>query len=294
MSFDKVTLAGVGLLGGSLAMAIREKKLARQVAGYVRRDAAVAECERAGLIDFATPDLAGAVRDADLVILCTPLAQMRALVERMAPHLKKGAIVSDVGSVKGPVVRELEPLVLAAGGHFIGAHPMAGAEKMGVAAARKDLFHHAVCVLTPTPQTPPDALERLATLWRGAGSRVMKLDADLHDELVARCSHLPHVVAAQLAACVLDPALPAEQPVLCANGFRDSTRIASGSPEMWRDIAMANSGNLSRAIGSFIADLQRLQRIIDTGDGAELERFFQIAKQRRDAWCAQTASPSPE
>jgi len=292
--FRKIGLVGVGLLGGSLALAIRERQLAEVLQGYVRRDTSVTECEQAGLKNFANRDLLTVVRDSDLVILCTPLAQMRALAELALPALKAGAIITDVGSVKGSVVSELEPLVARAGAHFIGAHPMAGAEKMGVAAARAGLFCNAVCVLTPTIKSPAAGVQKLEEFWRSIASRVLKLTPHLHDELVARCSHLPHVVAAELANYVLNPNHAPEQPMLCANGFRDTTRIAAGSPEMWRDIALANRTQLGRALGAFINDLEEVRRAVETGDVKAIEQFFTTAKQRRDAWCAQTASPSPE
>jgi prephenate dehydrogenase len=292
--FRKVALIGVGLLGGSLAMAIRERKLASLVEGYVRRDASITECEQAGLKDFATRDLGTALRDAELVILCTPLAQMRELTEQMLPALKSGVLVTDVGSVKGSVVAELEPLVNRAGAHFIGAHPMAGAEKTGVSAARADLFDNAVCVLTPTASSNGEAVRKVEEFWRALGTRVLKLTPSLHDELVARSSHLPHIAAAALANDVLHPNRPKEQPTLCANGFRDTTRIASGSPEMWRDIALATREQVSRALAEFMASLDQLRRKIEAGDAKAVEEFFVSAKQRRDAWCAQSASPSPE
>jgi prephenate dehydrogenase len=292
--WQKVTLVGVGLLGGSLGLALKSRQLAERVTGYVRRPASVAECCQAGAVDEAGLDLLAAVRDADLVVLCTPLAQMRALAGQMRPALRRGALVTDVGSVKGPVVRALEPLVAGAGAHFVGSHPMAGAEKMGVGAAQADLFVNAACVLTPTPDSPPAAIERLEALWRAVGARALRLSADVHDELVSRSSHLPHVLAATLASHVLSPAHPHEQALLCANGFRDTTRIASGSPEMWRDICLANAGNLSRALEVFIESLQQLRASLARGDGPALERFLQEAKQRRDQWCAQSASPSPE
>jgi prephenate dehydrogenase len=292
--FRKIALIGVGLLGGSLALAIGERKLAQLLQGYVRRDASLAECERAGLKGFATTDLLAAVRDADLVILCTPLAQMRELTERALPGLKRGAVVTDVGSVKGSVVAELEPLVAKAGAQFVGAHPMAGAEKMGVAAARADLFVNAVCGLTPTPAVPEETICKLEEFWRSLGARTIRLTPALHDELVARCSHLPHLLAAQLANYVLDANHAKEQPLLCANGFRDTTRIASGSPEMWRDIALANREQLIRALGDFIEQLKQIQCAVKNGDVKRVEEFFAGAKQRRDAWCTQGASPSPE
>jgi prephenate dehydrogenase len=292
--FGKITLVGVGLLGGSLALAIRQRKLAQTVQGYVRRDASMSECALAGLVDFATRDLLAAVRGADLVILCTPLSQMRKLTEAMLPALKKGVLITDVGSVKGSVIAELEPIVARAGAHFIGSHPMAGGERTGVSAASARLFSDAVCVLTPTKESNSGAVQLLEEFWHLLGTRVLKLTPELHDELVARCSHLPHVVAAELANYVLDAAHPKEQPLLCANGFRDTTRIASGSPEMWRDITMANREQLGRALNVFIEDLKKLQHALESNEGAEIEKFFATAKQRRDAWSAQGTSPSSE
>ena len=294
VTFRKIAIVGVGLLGGSLALAIRERKLAAMLQGYVRRDASLAECEQAGLNDFASRDLLAVVRDADLVILCTPLAQMRELAQQMLPALKRGCVVSDVGSVKASVVAELTPIISSAGAHFIGSHPMAGAERMGVSAARADLFHDAVCVLTPASGVDAELVQKLEEFWRAIRTRTLRLNPEVHDELVARCSHLPHVVAAELANLVLNPNHPKEQPLLCANGFRDTTRIASGSPEMWRDIALANREQVSRALDQFVLDLQQLRQAIDNSDAKAVEHFFVMAKQRRDAWRAAAASPSPE
>jgi prephenate dehydrogenase len=284
----------MGLLGGSLGLALRQRRLADRVEGFVRRPASVTECERFGVVDRATLDLAEAVQDAQLVILCTPLAQMRRLVEQMGPALRPGVVVTDVGSAKSSLVEELEPLVARAGGCFVGSHPMAGAEKMGVSAARADLFENAVCILTPTPQSDAAVVDRLEKFWRDLGTRTLKLSPGLHDELVARCSHLPHMLAATLSRLVLDPAHPKEQALVCANGFRDTTRIASGSPEMWRDIALANGPALVRAIDTFIDQLRRLRGAIESQDGTAIEQMLSEAKQRRDPWCSQNASPSPE
>lgn len=294
MLWQKMTLVGIGLLGGSLGLAARQRRLVGRIEGYVRRTASVTECEQLGIVERATLDLDAAVADADFVVLCTPLAQMRGLAERMAPSLKRGAVVTDVGSVKGSVVDQLEALLAEAGAHFIGSHPMAGAEKMGAAAARPDLFHNAVVAITPTERSHADALRRVEEFWRALGTRTLQLPPELHDEMVARCSHLPHLVAAELSNLVLDPAHPKEQAALCANGFRDTTRIASGSPEMWRDIALANRRNLSRVISHFIDDLHALQRAIDGEDAQALDEFLSKAKQRRDQWRSQNASPSPE
>jgi len=292
--WKKITIVGVGLLGGSLGLAIKRRRLASEVAGYVRRASSVRECERVGALDYATTDLLAAVSGADLVILCTPLAQMRPLVKQMLPALKRGAFVTDVGSVKGSVVKELESLIAKAGAHFVGSHPMAGSEKTGVSAARADLFECAACVITPTKRTNAAALRRLEQFWKAIGCRLLRLAPDVHDALVARSSHLPQLIAALLAHEVLNPRSPREQAMLCAGGFRDTTRIASGSPEMWRDIALSNRAQLGKALDQFIRELQGVQILVRRGDVAKIHRLLTTAKARRDAWLAGCVSPSLE
>jgi prephenate dehydrogenase len=286
VQFRKITIVGVGLLGGSIGLAVRQRRLAGEVAGYVRRKSSLKDCERVGAVDYATTDLLAAVSNADLVILCTPLAQMRSLAQQFLPALKRGAIVTDVGSVKAGVVRELESIIARADAHFVGSHPMAGGEKMGVLAARADLYANAVCVVTPTKKSKTSAVRNVERFWKSLGARVLKLDAAQHDLLVSRSSHLPHVVAATLANLVLNPAASKMQAALCATGFRDTTRIASGSPEMWRDIALANRKNLSQSMDAFVAELQRFRDALKCGDARAIEKFYATAKQRRDNWCA--------
>ena len=294
MRWKKITLVGVGLLGGSLGMALRKRRLVRSVVGFVRRPASVAECESFGAVHEATLDLRQAIAGADLIVLCTPIAQMRGLAKQFLPFLKRGAVVTDVGSVKGSVVRELESLVAKAGGHFVGSHPMAGAEKMGVSAAHADLFRNAICVITPTRRSNLAAVRKVERLWKSVGGRLLRLSPEAHDDFVSRSSHLPHVVAAQLANLVLHPDHPEEQELLCANGFRDSTRIASSSPEMWRDIALANRKNLARALKSFGTGLHKFQRALATGDATAVAEFFEQARERREAWAQRAGSRSPE
>ena len=294
MQFRKITIIGVGLLGGSIGLAVRQRRLAAEIAGFVRRAASLKDCERAGAVDYATTDLLAAVSGADLVILCTPLAQMRDLAQQFLPALKRGAIVTDVGSVKADVVRELESLIKKSGAHFIGSHPMAGGEKMGVLAARADLFVNALIILTPTKKSPAAAVRKLDKFWKSLGARTLRLDAAQHDLLVARSSHLPHVVAATLANLVLHPGQPKAQSALCANGFRDTTRIASGSPEMWRDIALANRKHLARSVDAFAAELKKFQSALKAGDAVAVEQFFATAKQWRDQWCGKGTSISSE
>lgn len=293
--WEKIALVGVGLLGGSLGLAIRQRHLAERVEGFVRRRESIAECEKADAVDQASTALERVVQQADLIILCTPIAQMAPLTKQFLPAMRHGCLVTDVGSVKAGVVSDLESLVAGAGGEFIGSHPMAGAEKMGVGAARANLFDGAICAVTPTPASLPKTVARLEEFWRNVGANPLRVTPELHDDLVSRSSHLPHVAASELANYVLSPVHPKEQGMLCANGFRDATRLASGSPEMWRDICLANRRNLARVLGVFIEDLQEFQIALEKQDVKSIEEFFQHAKERRDAWCAEApSSHSPE
>ncbi|MGA2245219.1 MAG: prephenate dehydrogenase/arogenate dehydrogenase family protein [Verrucomicrobiota bacterium] len=294
MQFQKITLIGVGLLGGSIGLAARGRRLAREVAGYVRRAASLKDCEKTGAVDYATTDLLAAVSNADLVVLCTPLAQMFPLAQQFLPALKRGAVVTDVGSVKAGLVREVGAVVQIAGAHFVGSHPMAGGEKMGVLAARADLYADALCILTPGKLTNARALGKVEKFWQALGARTVRLDPAQHDLLVSRSSHLPHVTAAALVNLILDPAGPPTQAGLCAAGFRDTTRIASGSPEMWRDIALANRKNLARSLEALATELAGFQAALRRNDAPAVEKFFATAKQRRDHWCACGISTSPE
>jgi prephenate dehydrogenase len=292
MLCQKITLLGVGLLGGSLGLALRQRRLAAVVCGYVRRPESIAECQQVGATDHATCDLKEAVRDADILVLGTPIRQMKGLVERSLPYLKPGALVTDMGSVKAGVVAELDPLVSAAGATFIGSHPMAGREKSGVSHATAELFQNAVCAITPLRKTPPEAVRLVRELWKGVGGRVLKLTPELHDELVSRSSHLPQIVASELAHYVLSPAQSKEQAAVCATGFRDTTRLASSFPEMWLDIVLANRTHLARVLGVFIEGLEEFRHTIEQGDEKSIQTFFETAKQRRDAWLSH--NPSPE
>lgn len=286
----KITLIGVGLLGGSLGLALKRRALIEQVEGYVRREASIAECLKAGVVDRASCDLEMAVQGADIIVFCTPIAQMKLLARAMAPFVKKGALVTDVGSVKANLVHELEPICREAGTHFIGSHPMAGSEKMGVAAARSDLYNNAVCAITPTEQSPGEVVEAIEELWRSVGCRILRLTPEAHDELVSRSSHLPHLLASELAMYVLDPNRPPEQAMLCAGGFKDTTRVASGSPEMWRDIVVANRKFILNSLEEYQRGLAQLHQLVKTGTSEAIEAYFQQAKTRRDAWSNQGGS----
>jgi prephenate dehydrogenase len=174
--------------------------------------------------------------------------------------------------------------VAQAGSHVVGSHPMAGGEQMGVSAARADLFAGTVCVVTPTPKSNPAAVRKLESLWKSVGCRLLRLGPDAHDKLVSRSSHLPHVVAAQLANLILSPGQPREQRLLCANGFRDTTRIASSSAEMWRDVALANRQHLTHTLGRFVNGLQGFRRALAEGNARAVAKFFEQARARRETW----------
>jgi prephenate dehydrogenase len=294
MQLEKIALIGPGLLGGSLGLAIRQRKVAGKVHAFVRRPESISECQRLGVANLATQNMREAVDRADLVILCTPLSQMKNLAMQMRPYLKPGAVVTDVGSVKTSVTQELEPLFREFHVSFVGSHPMAGSEKTGLTAARVDLFNNAICLVTPTPQSPVDAVCAVQNFWKAIGGWPVRMTPEMHDDLVSRSSHLPHVVAAELANYVLSPAHPKEQALVCASGFRDTTRIAASSPEMWRDVAMANRKNLSRVLGVFIEDLQEFQLALEREDVQAVEEFFSKAKQRREKWRAHSPAMSPE
>jgi len=292
--WENVSLVGVGLLGGSLGLALRERKLAGRVTGFVRRPMSIRESEEAGAVDRATLELRAAVENADLVVLCTPVGQMKGLVEQVLPFLKRGAILTDVGSVKAGLCKQLGPLVASVGAHFVGSHPMAGSEKSGVQAARADLFAGAICVVTPGLCANRKAVREVERLWTSVGARVLRMTAEQHDMLVSRSSHLPHVLAVTLANYVLGRKPVAQQALLCANGFRDTTRVASGSPEMWRDIAVANRRHLKKALQGYARELSKFARALESGSGRRLGQHFETAKRRRDEWALRGGSPSFE
>lgn len=265
-------------------MALRRRGLAAEVSGFARREANAREALHAGAVDLASDHLPTVLEGADLVVLCTPVGQMAALVSQFPDALAPGAIVTDVGSVKVAVVQEAESAVERAGGHFVGSHPMAGSERTGVAAAREDLFCGAMVVVTPTERSRADAVDTLTRLWEAVGARVLRMTPERHDALVSRTSHLPHLTAAALAHYILSPDSGLDVGPLCATGFRDTTRVSMGSPEMWRDIALANRDTILEALDGFGTTLARLRSLIRAGDGPGIEAFLHEARERRSGW----------
>lgn len=271
-----ISIYGPGLLGGSLALAIRERMSGTKLRFWARRESAEAGIRARGIEAEFFTDAAAAASGASLIILCTPVETMAALARQIAAGaLAEDCLITDVGSVKGQVVRELEPIL---GARFIGSHPMAGSEKTGIEAARADLFEKAACLLTPVAAAPA-GLARLRDFWSALGCRLLEFGPEEHDVKVARISHLPHMMAAvtTLAALRRDPSA-----VACvAGGFRDTTRVAGGDPGLWTGIAMGNRAALIDRLREASGALAELIDILETADEAALTAFLAEAQALR-------------
>ncbi|MDE2463238.1 MAG: prephenate/arogenate dehydrogenase family protein [Alphaproteobacteria bacterium] len=273
--FSKVTLIGAGLIGSSLAHAIRRAGLAAHVAVHDARDEVLAEVKAIGFADSVHSDIEAAVTDADLVVFATPLGSFGGLAERVAPHLKRGAILSDTGSVKGCVIRDVGPFV-PEGVHFIPAHPVAGTEQSGPGAGFAELFDGRWCILTPVAGTDAGALSTLTQFWHRCGCEVEIMEARHHDLVLAITSHVPHLIAYNIVGTADDLQTVTQGEVIkySAGGFRDFTRIAASDPTMWRDVFLNNRDAVLEMLGRFMEDLNVLQRAIRWGDGDALFNLF--------------------
>ena len=293
--FSRVALIGIGLIGSSLAHAMRRKNLAAEITGYARSEQTRAKALELKLVDRIFPSAAEAVEGADLVILCSPVGTYGALAQEIAPHLKPGAILTDVGSVKGAVVRDVLPHV-PQGVHFIPGHPIAGTEQSGPEAGFAELFINRWCIITPLPGAEPQAVEKLAAFWRGCGSNVETMTPEHHDLVLAITSHLPHLIAYNIVstAADLEEVTSSEVIKYSAGGFRDFTRIAASDPTMWRDVFLNNKDAVLEMLGRFSEDLSALQRAIRWGDGETLFDVFTRSRQIRRSIIAagqDTAAP---
>ncbi|MFQ5464570.1 MAG: prephenate dehydrogenase [Thermodesulfobacteriota bacterium] len=284
--FDTVAVIGVGLIGGSLAMVMRQRGLAARIVGVGRGQANLDAALRLGVVDSATRDLAEGVRDADLVVVATPVLKIADTVRRAAPSLRPGCIVTDAGSVKAAIIDEIEP-VMPEGVSFVPGHPIAGTENSGVEAAFPALYQDRVCILTPTERTDRAAVEAVRRLWEEAGSRVVIMDPALHDRVLAAVSHLPHMIAYTLVNTVADLEDSGTDALsFSAGGFKDFTRIASSSPEMWADICALNRDRIVEMIGLFQDRLAELKGHIEKADVDALNVDFSRAKMVRDSLLA--------
>lgn len=283
---ERLAVVGLGLLGGSVALAARERGVARTVVGVGRSRESVAAAERRGAID-TVQELERAVAGADLVVLATPVSAMEGVLRRAAPHLSPGAVVTDVGSVKG-LVTETLPGLVPPGVHFVGAHPMAGSHERGVAHARADLFDGAVCIVTPTNGSDAEAVESVAAFWRALGARVLRRTPEEHDATVGWVSHVPHALAFAFAAALGDA--PPGATELAGPGFRDFTRIARSDAELWSEILCANRKALEGPLHLFSERLARLARALESGDGDAVARFLAAGRENLAAAAPETAS----
>lgn len=273
--FKRVALIGIGLIGSSLARAIRQKDLASEIAISTRSAETLEEARTLDLGDTYTLDAAEAVSGADLVVICTPMGAYGRIAAQIAKHLKDGAIVSDVGSVKLPVFDSLGS-ALPDHVHLVPGHPVAGTEYSGPASGFSTLFDKRWCILTPAAETDATAVERVAELWRRTGAMVEVMDAAHHDQVLAITSHLPHLIAYTIVGTATDLGDDLKQEVIkfSASGFRDFTRIAASDPTMWRDIFLTNRDAVLEVLGRFDEDLTELKRAIRRGDGDKLFEHF--------------------
>ncbi|MEM7172606.1 MAG: prephenate/arogenate dehydrogenase family protein [Pseudomonadota bacterium] len=280
--FERVAFVGIGLIGSSLARAMKQKGLAGSIVISTRRQETLDRARALGLGDDYSLDGQAMVRDADLVVLCVPLGAYEAVARAIAPALKKGAIVTDVGSTKVAVMRQVEPH-LPEGVHFVPGHPVAGTEHSGPDAGFASLFENRWCVLTPATDCDPAAVEKIASLWRSCGSTVEIMTPDHHDTVLAMTSHLPHLIAYTIVdtATTLESDVQAEVIKFSAGGFRDFTRIAGSDPVMWRDIFLHNKDSVLEMLQRFSEDLSALQRAIRRGEGEALEEVFRRTREVR-------------
>lgn len=283
--FNKILIAGLGMMGGSLGLAVKRAGLARTVAGLARRPLTLRQSRRLGCIDQGTLNPAAAAAGADLVVLAGPVSSTPGLLAALAPHLPSGCLVTDVGSTKAWLLKQLQPLLARLRGKmiFVGSHPMAGSEKAGVAESQARLYDRSLCLLVPTPSAPSAAVGRLRAFWRGVGcGRVLTLTPRDHDRLAAAASHLPHVAAVVLVNALADEAARDPRALdVAATGFRDTTRIAASLPGMWADILLTNRGEVAGRLERMIERLRRFSGMLKAGRRAAVLRELERAQDLR-------------
>jgi prephenate dehydrogenase len=283
-AFHKIVVFGVGLIGGSFAMALRKARAVDTVVGFGRSKLPLAQSLQLGVIDRIGKDVAVELGDADLVMLATPVGQMAELMTRISPHIGTRTLVTDCGSTKSDVVSEAYARMGEKVAQFVPAHPIAGAEQSGATAARNDLFQWKKVVLTPLPENSAESVARVRQAWELCGAMVNELTPAQHDEIFAAVSHLPHLLAFALVHVI---AQRDDRDLLlsfAASGFRDFTRIAASSPEMWRDICMANRDALLSELRNYTTELIQMSAALANRDEDQLEKTFRTAQRLRAAW----------
>jgi len=280
---DAVAILGLGLMGGSLGLALRARGFRGRVAGYARRAEVRAEALRRGAADEVFDRPEAAARGAGVVVVCVPVLEIPALAAAAAPALSPSAAVTDVGSTKAWVADRVRAALGAAAGRFVGSHPIAGSEKQGLDAAAPGLYENATVVVTPRADGSPEAVSRVAALWRFVGARVIQLTPDDHDRLLARTSHLPHLTAAVLAAVAGRGADVERYGAFCGTGFRDTTRVADGSPEVWHDIVRTNRDALLEEMEAFAGRWREAVEALRREDFAALRRALEEGRNARRA-----------
>ena len=278
--FNRVTIIGVGLIGGSLGLVLKQRHAAGFIVGVGRGIDNLKKAVEKGIIDRYTTDLKQGVEDSDLVVLATPVCAIIDIAKEIAPYLKKGAMVMDVGSVKGRIVGEMES-VMPDGVFFVGAHPIAGTENSGAESAFPTLFRDSRCIITPTPHTNRDSLDKARHIWEIAGSHVVLMDPDRHDMICAAISHLPHIVAYTLVNAVSEIG-DEELLEYSAGGFRDFTRVASSPADMWRDICLLNREQILDMIRLYEDRLRDIRSMIEMRNGEGLLREFENAREIKE------------
>jgi prephenate dehydrogenase len=284
MFLERVAVIGVGLIGGSFSLALKEKKLCGHVVGVGRSPANMALAQERGIVDSIESDVAAAVRGADLVMIGTPVAQFSGVMQAIGKSLKPGAIVTDAGSTKRDVVAAARAGLGAKFVQFIPAHPIAGAEHSGAAAANAALFRGRRLVITPLDENSKQDIETVAGLWTAIGARVSRMTPEEHDQVFAAVSHLPHLLAYALVHDLSKRPNSAQLFGYAAGGFRDFTRIASSHPEMWRDICVANRDRLLHELHLYQEKLKEISQILETSDAPALEKLFAEARAAREKW----------
>ena len=280
----KLVIFGVGLIGGSVALALKKAQFTASIIGVGRNKSSLNEALNLGVIDSAETDIAKALDGADIILIAAPVAQTSSILQSIKPHLNSKTVITDAGSTKGDVLTCAKAVLGEQFNQFVGGHPIAGAEKSGVSAAKFDLFIGKNIVLTPSAETSNDAIASVTQLWQACGANVSQMSAESHDSIFAAVSHLPHLLAFALVDDIAARPNAAQLFSFAASGFRDFTRIAGSHPEMWRDISLANKTALLNELSAYQLELNQLKQLLENEDGARLQALFERASIARNNW----------